>query len=832
MKSFLRRHPILLTCLLLLLAGSFFLYRWIFAGLPPLANLSAGMTIPSTRLYDRNGVLLYDAAAPQSGRNAPLPFAELPTHCVQALVATEDANYWSHGGIDLVGVVRAIWINLRGGEVIAGGSTITQQTARLLLLDPLGANERTIQRKLKEMVLALQLSATFSKEDVLALYANQVYFGNLAYGLEAAAQAYFQKSARGLSLAECSFLAGIVQNASVYDPLTRLDAARDRQRVVLDLMVQHGSLTATEAAIAFADDLQIASTPYTIRAPHAVMTALQQLERDYPTELLTQGLEVTLTVDVNWTDNARRVVQNQLARINHPTIGDRPPANANNAALIALNPHTGEILTMLGSPDYFDAQIDGALNATLAYRQPGSTLKPFTYALAMLPDQDTPYTAATMLLDVQTPFITRRLESYSPGNYGLVEHGPVSLREALASSYNIPAVLALEHVGLDAFVQWMDNVGLHNLARNTDADLSITLGGGEVRLLDLAQAYSVFANGGYPLAPVLIQRVTTHDGQVLYDYHPPLLTQPILDARVAFLITDILSDNAARTPAFGVNNALNIGRPSAAKTGTTTDYRDNWVMGYTPDLVVGVWVGNADNAPMVDITGVTGAGPIYNTFIRNVLTGTPARPFVRPEGIVQAVVCVPSGLLPTPACPLRRSELFIDGTVPTLPDNFYHTLMLDKRSGMLADDSTPVAARLTQTFLILPQEARAWSIAQGIAQPPTQGAPMPDADQPLRFLDPDPYTIYALSDMIPSATQRLRLAVAPPPGTQTVTFRLNDAVIGSVDAAPWALWWQLREGSYALTATASLLDGTTLDTPTLAFEVVRTLPMQGSFTAP
>src|SRR5690606_33739372 len=317
--------------------------------------------------------------------------------------------------------------------------------------------------------------------------------------------------------------------------------------------------------------------------------------------------------------------------LNNPPPGV-PSHEAHNAAVVALDPHTGQVLAMVGSPDYSDERIDGAVNAALAPRQPGSALKPFTYALAFDPESARPWTPATMILDVRTPFVTRRLESYTPANFGLVEHGPVLVREALASSYNIPAVVALENVGVTELVRLLANAGLTSLAENAQVDLAITLGGGEVRLLDMAQAYSIFPNGGYFVKPVVILKVTTRSGETLYQWQPPSLDQRVLDERVAYLITDILSDHKRRLHAFGTNSALDIGRPDADKTGTTTDFRDNWVMGYTPNLVVGVWVGNADNTPMVDVTGVSGAGPIWNQFIRHVLTGQPELTFTRPPG--------------------------------------------------------------------------------------------------------------------------------------------------------------------------------------------------------
>ena len=541
----LRRVAWIVAISLLVGAGS--VSVWVLADLPSLDGLEAGMALPSTRIYDRHGRLLYEMLASGQGRNRVLPLSEFPLHCRNATVATEDANYYRHPGVDPLGVARALWLNLRGGEIVAGGSTITQQTARLLLLDPQGQGERSLRRKLREMALALQLQARFSKDEILELYLNQVYYGNLAYGIDAAAGAYFHKAARDLSLAECALLAGIAQNAIYNDPLAQPERAKARQAVALRLMAQQGYISEDEAHSARLDALQFAATPFPIEAPHFVMEVWRVLERDFGAALHEGGLEVVTTVDRDWTRQARDIVRRQLRALNRPANGARP-ANANNAALVALDPRSGEVLTLLGSPDYFDQAIAGAVNAALAYRQPGSALKPFTYAEAMNPAYSEAYTAATMILDIRRPFVTSRNESFVPANYGHVEHGPVLLREALASSYNIPAVVALEHIGLERFLRFASDLGLDNLRDNARVDLSITLGGGEVRLLDLAEAYAALANGGYDIEPQLILSITNARGEQIFRYEAPTLTRRLLDERVAYIITDILSDNSARDP--------------------------------------------------------------------------------------------------------------------------------------------------------------------------------------------------------------------------------------------------------------------------------------------
>jgi 1A family penicillin-binding protein len=813
----------------LAVALGIFLYFWLLADLPSIDRLQAGMALPSTRIYDRRGRLLYEIISDteNGGRNTALPLNEIPQHCINATISVEDANFYSHPGVDIVGVARAVWINLRGGEVLAGGSTITQQVARNLLLDPQQRAERSVQRKLREMILAVQLQNAYSKDEVLALYLNQSYYGNLAYGIEAAAQAYFGKGAGDLSLAECGLLAGLLQSPAVYDPLTNLEAATARQALVLDLMARAGHITTQQAEQAKNEELQFAASPFPIEAPHFVMAVIKQLERDYGEALYRDGLDVTTTVDLDWQQAAQEIVQRQLYLLNHPVNPARVPAEANNAALVAMDPYTGQVLTMLGSPDYFDESIDGAVNAALANRQPGSALKPFTYSAAFDPTQEDPWTPATLLMDVSTPFITRRLQSYTPANFAQVEHGPVLAREALASSLNIPAVVTLEHVGIGRMVNLAANAGLTTLAENADIDLAVTLGGGEVRLFDLTQAYSIFPNGGNRVEPVFILRVAVRGGSVLYDWQPPSNAVRVIDERVAYLITDILSDDNARIAGFGRNSALNIGRPAAAKTGTTTDYRDNWIVGYTPNLVTGVWVGNADNTPMVNVTGVSGAAPIWNAFMRQVLLGQPELPFGEPAGIVRREICADSGMLPTLQCPHTRSELFVEGTEPTEPDTMFQTFVLNRETGLLADDTTPPEDRVERVYQVLPQEARDWALRNGLPQPPLGAAVLvSEDDSRLRLLEPDPYTVFQISPVLPAEAQRLRLTVGAPPGTREVSYQLDGTTLGTAAAAPWDLWWTLQQGDHELVATALLADGTQEISEAIPFSVTTYAPPQ------
>jgi penicillin-binding protein 1C len=796
---------------------------WVYHDLPSIDQIRAGMALPSTYIYDRKGRLLYEVIDPQGGRHAPIDLAKVPNSLIKATIATEDRNFYSTPGIDLEGMLRALWINLQGGEIRAGGSTITQQVARNLLLDPQQRAERSIRRKLREMALALQISGRYSRDEILALYFNQTYYGNMAYGVQAAANLYFGKDIAQLSLAESALLAGLPQSPATYDPLTNPEAAKKRQRVVLDLMVVAGYLNVAEADLAFAVPLEYGSGLFTMNAPHFVQLVWAQIERDYGQYVYEGGLVITTTLDLDWQNTAEQIARRQLEKLNTPQPG-KPANNARGAALVAIDPQTGQVLTLLGSPDYYNEDQSGAINMATTPRQPGSTLKPFTFALSFDPFQSEVWTPAKMILDVSTPFITAELSSYTPANYGLVEHGPVLIREALASSYNIPATVALQKVGIRTLTDLLHKSGISTLNNPERLGLSISLGGGEIRLNELTAAYAMLANGGRPIETSLLLSVQDKAGNTLYQWQQPAPTNPILDEKVAWLITDILSDNEARLPSFGASSPLQIGRPAAVKTGTTTDYRDNWTVGYTPQVVVGVWVGNPDNQPMINVSGVTGAGPIWNEFMRTVLKDQPERTFTRPDGLVQAEVCALSGLLPTNLCPKKRVEWFIRGTIPTEYDNLHQRFEIDTRTGLLADLNTPPTYKRDKVYLVLPQEAWPWARRNGIELPPISVDTAGRSRDGVYFIAPDPYTIFQLSPLLPFDSQKVRFATALPAGSRTVEYWLNDSLLARAEQPPYDFWWALIPGQYTLQAKAVLADGSTQASAPLYFSVVSYVP--------
>jgi len=792
-------------------------YAWLFVDLPSLDTLYARAAAPSTKILDRHGWLLYEIIDPHRGKHTPVPLDTIPLHCVQATIATEDANFYTNPGVDLVGILRAAWINLQGGETLSGGSTITQQLARNLLLSPEERSQRTLTRKLRESILAWRMAQRYSKDEILALYLNEVYYGNLAYGIEAAAQAYFGAPVGQLDLAQCALLAGLPQSPANYDPLVNLPVAQARQTTVLDLMVKAGTIDAAQAELAKAEDLAFAATPFPIEAPHFVASVTAWLEDRYGLEAIyTQGLIVTTTLDLDWQHAAESIAQRRLKELQDGTALNIPqgqPGNAlrvNNAALVAIDPHTGEIRTMLGSPDYFDATIDGAVNAAIAHRQPGSSIKPITYAAAFDPTLPDPLTPASMILDVRSSFPTREGDPYVPRNYDLQFHGPVSAREALASSYNIPAVKALQRVGLDRMIGLARSLGIGTFGDASRYGLSLTLGGGEVRLIDMVAAYGAFANGGRRVTPASVLQVATASGEVLYNVQPQLGEQA-LDPRVAYLISDILSDNAARAPAFGEFSVLRLTRPAAVKTGTTTDWRDNWSVGYTPDLVVGVWVGNADNQPMERVSGVAGAGPIWHDFMETALKSSPTREFERPDGLIDLDVCAMSGLLPTPYCPFTTRIAFIAGTEPTQPDNLYRPIEIDVATGLPATSDTPRDRIATRVYLVLPAEAQEWARENGIPQlanssfqPPDSNLQPPTSNFQVRITRPYDGTLYKLTPQTPLETQRIPVQAIAADGVQIarLTLFVDGHPIGTFDSVPVRTWWTLSLGRHVFTVEA------------------------------
>lgn len=708
-------------------------YAYYAKDLPPAEELGrhTATAFQTSRIYDRTGQhVLFELLDPEGGARTSVPLSRIPAHLRNATVVIEDKNFYTNPGINIEGILRAAWSNLQGNP-IQGGSSLTQQLVKQTLISPEERYKISYARKIKEAILSLELSRRYpgveGKDKILEWYLNTVHYGRLAYGVQAAAEQYFGKAVEELTLAEAAMLAAIPQ-WPMLNPIDNPTKAKERQELVLDQMYLQGYITAEEAWAAKQERIVVVSKPFDIEAPHFVMYVRDLLAQKYGMDYVYQkGLRIYTTLDIDLQAEAERIAREHVA-------ANKEQYKVTNAAVVVLDPHTGEIRAMVGSLNYFDPEISGQVNVAISPRQPGSAFKPFTYVTAFAQG----YTPATRVMDVRTSFPDWPNPPYVPENYDRRHHGPISIRRALACSYNIPAVAVLSWVGVPNVLETAHRMGINTLTADYYG-LSLTLGGGEVSLLDMVYAYSVFANGGVmkgqpvppemrregfrELDPVAILRIEDAQGHILYEYKEPH-SKPILSPQLAYLITHILSDNRARSYALGLNSYLKLSRPAAAKTGTTENFCDAWTIGYTPDIVVGVWVGNTNNDPMERFPSVRAAGPIWNQVMEYLFQSMPETGFQEPPGIEHVVVDEESGLLPTPYSENLITEIFIEGTAPTTYDDVHRPFRICQVSGKLATVHCPPHEVEERVFEIYPPEASDWIRANNIPQPPTTYCPV------------------------------------------------------------------------------------------------------------
>lgn len=620
----------------------------------------------STKLYDRTGkILLYDVH--KDVRRTVVPFERISPYVKNASIAIEDSEFYQHIGIQPKSILRAILVNLklREGYAGQGGSTITQQVIKNALL----SNEKTITRKVKEWILAIKLERVLSKEEILGLYLNEAPYGGNIYGVEEASMAYFGKSANDVTLAEAAYLAALPQSPTRYSPFgSNTKLLEERKNTVLKRMLDLGSIAVGEYNEALAEKVRfIPPKERGIKAPHFVMFVKEKLVDLYGEEEVNEGgYRVTTTIDIPLQEKAEAIVKKYANE-------NAVKYNAHNAALVAIDPKTGEVLAMVGSRDYFDTEKEGNFNIALAKRQPGSAFKPFVYASAF----EKGYTPDTVLFDTKTQFSTAcdkdgvpyqgstPEDCYMPGNYDEAWRGPMTLRNALAQSVNIPAVKLLYLVGLDSAIELSERLGITTLTNKSRYGLTLVLGGGEVSLLDMTSAYGVFANDGKRNPYTGILSIEDANGNSVAKHEPE--ERDVIDPEVARKISDVLSDNIARTPAFGSDSFLHFSdRQVAVKTGTTNDYRDAWIIGYTPSLVVGAWAGNNNNTPMEKKVAGFIIAPLWNAFMKEALAALPDETFPPPQPIPQTLKPVLRGI-------------WYGGD----------TYKVDKMSGMFATEFTP-----------------------------------------------------------------------------------------------------------------------------------------------
>ncbi len=655
----------------ILLQGAATGYAMLTRDLPSLSEISNHASFKTAQIFDRKGQLLWEFYDPDGGKRTVVPLNEISQNLIDASLAAEDAFFYQHRGVDLRATMRSALLT-SSGTTQTGASTITQQLVRNVILSPDERKQVTITRKLREIILAYQLDEKLPKDDILEMYLNEVYYGNQSYGVEAAAQSYFDKHARDLDVAEAALIAGLVQSPSEYDP-TRRDVPRtadgipivtkERQAYVLEQMTRHGFITEQQARDAYAEHLEIKTREVELKAPHWVMYIRDVVEQQYGAKTLYQGgLKIYTTLDLDYNEKMQQVLQDSK-----PTIATQ---GATNAAQIAVNPKTGEILAFNGSLDYNDESIDGQVNILTSERQPGSSIKPVIYSESFLKG----WSPATTIDDNPTCWKDTPVHQWCPVNFDNIFHGQTTIRSALGNSLNIPAVKTLDFIGVDSAIQNGTNLGISTWGPDSGKlfGLSLTLGGAEVRPIDMAQVYATLANNGLKIPLVAVTRIVDAEGNVLEDYKVPQGEQ-VIDPRAAYLVTNILSDPAAKLFTYGPNTPLLLRQnddpkgplwPAASKTGTTDNYRDTWTDGYTPDIAIVVWVGNADGHPMHQTLSTLTAAKVWPASMKLSFDYFHLQPqdFARPDGLVERQVCGDTRL--RPGAPLCWNDLFFAESAP------------------------------------------------------------------------------------------------------------------------------------------------------------------------
>jgi len=698
--------------------------------------------ITSLRIIDRNGVLLREVLSVEGGRCRWLRLGEISPHLLQATIAAEDKHFYLHPGVDVLAILRACFQNIKAGEVVSGASTITQQLARNMT--PL---RRNLLLKAYEMWTALRLERALTKEEILTHYLNRICYGNQAYGAEASSCLYFDKPVSDLSLAEAAFLAGLPRSPRELNPYRYFQLAVRRQKEILNRMHRRGSIDDHALERALQENICLVPEKTRFRAPHFCDYILQQIPDEERGRLDT----IQTTLDYSLQEKIETVVKKH--------VDSSSSRGMTNAAALILDNGTGEILAMVGSRDFFDNRHSGQVNGAQSLRQPGSTLKPFTYGLAL----ERGMTAASLLEDAEIHIKTSE-GIFRPKNYDHQYHGLIRMRSALACSYNIPAISILQAIGPDLLYQRLKRLGFESLKKSPSFyGVGLTLGNGEVTLLELVQAYSALARGGIFLkGKSILRKIDIHQKKMNSPPHPPGFR--VFSSPIAYILTHILSDDDARTPSFGLHSPLSLHFPCAAKTGTSKDFRDNWTIGYTTRYCVGVWVGNFDGKPMHRVSGITGCGPLFKDIMLLLQERAQGIKFKEPEGLVRQIICPLSGKLVTADCPGQMEEIFIRGSGPVeFCDHIHTNQIITGNAG-----PAPARHRLDLIQISFPVDGDMFKIDPILPKP----------YQKIRFR----------ANVIDKRVNRLE-------------WWVNNRKI-EVKDPPYSFSWQLKPGSYTIKATA------------------------------
>lgn len=766
------KHPVRLSVFIKVIAlvglclGTFSASVMVFCTLVPLPHVwMHPEKIQSTKILDRKGQLLRETLDRQGGHLEMIPLSEIPKDFIDLFVFVEDKRFWEHNGIDGIAIFQSLMLNLSRGRIVRGGSTITQQLARLI-----SPGRRDYYQKIKESLMAYWMERRLSKQQILHAYMNRAPFGNQLFGVQSASERYFRKNAQDLSFREASFLVGLVQAPSLYNPYKHFDHARARQDIVLRQCRRAGWSVCKNQELAFSSDL-IQPRRENFEAGHFTEMILEQLHSSQP--VVYTSLDVELQRDVE--------------TIVTQTVDELEKKGGHQAGVLVLDTQTAEVLAWVGSRNFWDDEYAGMTDAVISRRQPGSALKPFTYALAL----EEGYTPSSILADIPTHFSTHQGE-YTPVNYDRKYYGPVRLRIALANSLNIPAVRLMENLKVDRLMELLKNdLHFQSLDQSTDYyGLGLTLGNGEVTLKELTLAYSVFGrqNGRYREMSFL----NRHKGIE----HNKILFKP----ETLFLIKDILSDNQARSLSFGQDGPLQFDYPVIAKTGTSSSYRDNWAFGVTPEVTVGVWVGNFNGAPMQGVSGVTGAAPLMHQVMERAMNNRQPDWPKAPESLLRVRVCPLSGQPVGKHCHAGIQEYFPANADLSQKCIFHQKIWVDKRNHLRANDSCPVEYKYEEEGILWPHLFRSWSQHAGWDGLPEDDSPLcPERvikNRTVKIGFPEDGAVFKMSPDIPQSHQRIGFKVKGNASSK-LQWKLNGNELSAFEASSWPL----KPGQYTLKAS-------------------------------
>ena len=778
------------------------LFLWYAKDIPTPAKLSKIQAAQSTKILAKNGDVLYQTG---DEKRTIIDKNEIPQNVKQATISIEDPNFYHHGGVDFKGIARAFGTDVLNLRFSQGGSTITQQFIKNAVL----TNQKSISRKIKEVILSLEIEQIYSKDDILGMYLNQIPYGGNVYGVEEASKMFFGKDAKDLTLSESATLAAVANAPTYYSPYgTHTNELFTRKDKVLDKMVEQNYITKDQADQAKKDGPSKDNPDFKkkaeyIKAPHFVMYIKQKLVEQYGEKMVDSGgLVVTTTLDPDLQKNAEDAIANGTAKFTR--------YGATNSALVSLDAKTGEIVAMVGSKDYFDIQHDGNVNVTDSLRQPGSSFKPIVYATAFKQPQ---YSPSFNLFDVTTDF-----GNYTPHNYDGNTHGAVTMRTALANSLNIPAVKTLALVGVNEAVKTAKDLGITSLTQPDRYGLALVLGGAEVKPIEMAGAFAAFGNNGEFHQPVGILKIQDNKSKTLYEYKPDANKFQAVDPQIAYEISNILDDDNARCMVFGCSNPLNFGDYHvAAKTGTTSEFRDAWTVGYTTKYATAVWVGNNDNTKMKNgADGSVVAAPIFHEYMQKIVDDSD---FVRPAGIQEVSVEKYSNKLPTQYSKDIVKDIFASWQVPTEKDNINSVFKINKTNNLIATDSTPQELIEEKIFTNIHNEwgdnwkkypnwetpVRAWAESNGYSLPPT------DQDNTYSKLPTINISSPANGATIKGAVI-VSVNVSSDHGINDVTYYLDDTQIGQSNTSNYAITFdssKYPDGQHVLSAKLTDSNGVT-----------------------